>query len=289
MFIEKDDWPWIWAKRHYTVEVMALVKISSQSRPRRKPVSWIARGFLCERKKMHKTYIRIGIVLIMGAFVLGACGPSTPKDTPTPTEMSVAEISTAAVQTFVVQLTQSAPTITPTPSLTNTPLTTRTFTPTRATATQAVPTSSSCANYSFVSDVTIPDGTQMPVNTAFTKTWRVKNTGTCEWSTNFKLVFSFGDAMGGQTVSLPNPVATGATADISVNLTVPNKSGKLTGAWTLVDDKGQHFGAILTVVINVGSVTPTKTGSAAPTETAGAVSTATPTETPTLTPAPTSG
>ena len=29
------------------------------------------------------------------------------------------------------------------------------------------------------------------------------------------------------------------------------QTGKLTGAWTLVDDKGQHFGAILTVVINV--------------------------------------
>ncbi len=29
-----------------------------------------------------------------------------------------------------------------------------------------------------------------------------------------------------------------------------------------MDDKGQHFGAILTVVINVGTVSPTPTGSA---------------------------
>jgi hypothetical protein len=245
------------------------------------------------KEKMQNKTIRIAIVLILGAFVLGACGPAAEKATPTPTQLSVAEISTAAAQTVIAQLTQSAPTITPTPLFTNTPLTTATATPTRLTATQAIPTSASCASYTFVSDVTIPDGTQMPANTTFTKTWRVKNSGTCAWTTNFKLIFSFGEAMGGQTVALANSVPTGQTADISVNLTVPSKTGKLTGAWTLVDDKGQHFGAILTVVINVGAVSPTATGSAtvAPTKTNTPIevstATSTPTETPSETPVPT--
>jgi hypothetical protein len=238
---------------------------------------------------MHKKTIRIAIVLIIGAFLLGACGPSAAKVTATPTQMSVAEISTAAVETFAAQLTQSAPTVTPTPQFTNTPLTTATFTPTRPTATKALPTSTSCANYSFVSDVTIPDNTQLPVNTPFTKTWRVKNTGTCAWTTSFKLVFSYGEAMGGpSSVALASSVPTGETTDISVNLTVPNKSGKLVGVWVLEDDKGQHFGAILTVVINVGALTPTKAGSVTPTE-AGTEATATPTVTPSETPVPTSG
>ena len=92
----------------------------------------------------------------------------------------------------------------------------------------------------FISDVTIPDGTQMPVGTAFTKTWRVQNSGTCNWTTSFKLVFSYGEQMGGQTVSLASTVAPGQNVDISVDLKVPNKTGKLEGIWSLVDDKGQR-------------------------------------------------
>ena len=135
----------------------------------------------------------------------------------------------------------------------------------------------------------------MPAGQAFTKTWKVQNSGTCAWTTSFKLTFSYGEAMGGQTVSLPASVAIGDKVNISVDLTVPNKTGKLTGVWVLVDDKGQHFGPILTVVINVGAVSPTPTGSA----TAGATETNTPkpsktpsetpvpSETPTETPVPT--
>ena len=33
----------------------------------------------------------------------------------------------------------------------------------------------------FIKDVTIPDGTPIPINTRFTKTWRVQNIGTVPW------------------------------------------------------------------------------------------------------------
>ena len=75
----------------------------------------------------------------------------------------------------------------------------------------------------------------------FTKTWRVQNTGTCPWTTNFKLVFVRGEAMSGQSLALSSVVATGQKVDISVNLKVPNKTGKLSGVWSLVDEKGQYF------------------------------------------------
>jgi hypothetical protein len=197
--------------------------------------------------------------------------------------VSVEAIQTAAAQTVIAQLTQQAPTITPTPAFTNTPNVTATPTLAQPTATKPAPTAANCANYLFISDVTIPDGTQMPAGQEFTKTWRVQNTGTCTWTTNFKLAFSFGEAMGGQTVPFATAVTTGQKVDISVNLKVPNKTGKLTGVWVLMDDKGQHFGATLTVVINVGAVSPTPTGSATatPTETPTSdASTSTPTDTP---------
>ena len=121
---------------------------------------------------------------------------------------------------------------------------------------------------SFVSDVTIPDGTLLPVGQEFTKTWRVQNSGTCQWTTGFKLIFGWGEAMGGQTVTMPAVVATGQQIDLSVKLKVPNKSGNnLTGYWRLEDDKNQPFGKALTVVISIGTVSPTPTGSATATPT----------------------
>lgn len=237
---------------------------------------------------MKEHYFKIFSIVIVSAFVLAACGSSASKATPTATPLSVEAISTAAVQTAFAQLTLEAPTITPTPAFTNTPNVTATPTLQKPTATKPAPTAATCSNMKFVSDVTIPDGTQLPVNQAFTKTWKVQNSGTCAWTTSYKLVFSFGEAMSGQAVTLASAVPTGQTVDISVSLKVPNKTGKLTGVWTLEDDKGQPFGPTLTVVINVGAVTPSATGSVTvtPTQTLTPVSTETapvPTETPTET------
>jgi hypothetical protein len=248
------------------------------------------------RGKMQKHYFYIVLIIVLGALVLGACGSAAGNSTPTPTQLSVEAISTAAAQTVIAQLTQQAPTITYTAVFTNTPAVTATSLIPQPSKTSVPPTSSNCANAIYVSDVTIPDGTQLPVGQEFTKTWRVQNTGTCQWTTSFKLTFSYGEQMGGQAVALASPVATGQQVDISVKLKVPNKTGKLTGVWVLVDDKNQHFGALLTVVINVGAVSPSPTGSitATPTLTPGGststptvpnnVPSDTPTNTPTITP-----
>jgi hypothetical protein len=242
---------------------------------------------------MSKHHFRFTLILILSAIVLGACGSAASNATPTSTPLSVEAISTAAVQTAFAQLTLEAPTITPTPTFTNTPNVTTTPKIAQPTATKPAPTAASCSNMKFVSDVTIPDGTQMPVGQTFTKTWRVQNTGTCTWTTSYKLVFSYGDAMGGQTLNLASTVATGASVDLSVAMKVPNKAGKLAGVWALADDRGQYFGPTLTVVINIGAVSPTPTGSAtaAPTQTLPPASTATETavstETPTATAAAT--
>ena len=42
-----------------------------------------------------------------------------------------------------------------------------------------------CNNSSFVSDVTIPDGTVLPAGQNFDKVWAVKNTGTCTWDDGY--------------------------------------------------------------------------------------------------------
>jgi hypothetical protein len=224
---------------------------------------------------MKKHNQLFAMVLILAVLVLSACGAAaTGTPMPTSTPVDIPAIYTQAAQTIYAQLTEQAPTLTPTPRFTNTP----TLPP--ATPVTASPTVQKCENSAFIADVTIPDGTQMAVNQRFTKTWRVQNTGTCTWITSFYLAYSYGEAMGGQAkVPLTSAVATGQNVDVSVSLTVPNKTGKLTGVWSLYDDKGVNFGTLLTVVINVGAVSPTPTGGATVTPAVSATNTLTPTET----------
>ena len=223
---------------------------------------------------MKKHTLNLALIAIVAALILSACGAAaTATPAPTYTPVDVGAISTAAVQTFIAQLTEQAPTITPTPAFTDTPT---------ATVVTPSPTVQKCEDLAFVEDVTIPDDTQMAVNQHFTKTWRVQNNGSCTWITGFYLGFSFGELMGGQArVPLTAAVAVGQTTDLSVSLTVPNKTGKLTGVWSLYDNKGVNFGRSLTVVIDVAAASATPTVAATATPAVTATETLAPSETPT--------
>jgi Ig-like domain from next to BRCA1 gene len=95
----------------------------------------------------------------------------------------------------------------------------------------------------FIADVTVPDGTSFAPGAAFTKTWRLKNIGTCTWSTSYALVFASGEKMGATTVvNLPSSVAPGATVDLTVNMTAPATTGKYRGYWQLRNASNVLFG-----------------------------------------------
>jgi hypothetical protein len=151
----------------------------------------------------------------------------------TPTQ-GAQEILTAAAQTVEANMTQSAilgqPTSTvgiPTYNLGK--ATTSVF-PTHPPSTQ------SCDVAQFVEDVTIPDGTTLKPNETFTKTWRLKNVGTCLWTPSYAVAFSSGDSMNGQaTQALAGNVNPGQTVDISVDLTAPGADGNYKGYWKLLN------------------------------------------------------
>jgi len=95
----------------------------------------------------------------------------------------------------------------------------------------------------FVKDITIPDDTVLAANTAFTKTWRLKNTGQTTWTSDYEVVFSSGNAMGGSASNkLGATVKPGETIDISLDLKSPSSSGKYTGEWMLRTPSGKLFG-----------------------------------------------
>jgi hypothetical protein len=100
-----------------------------------------------------------------------------------------------------------------------------------------------CDWASFVSDVTISDGTSFAPGTAFTKTWRIKNVGTCAWTTSYSLVFYSGEQMGASaSLTLPNKVDPGGSIDLSVPMTAPSKNGTFRGNWMLKNASGVLFG-----------------------------------------------
>lgn len=173
------------------------------------------------------------------ALLLVACnfpgGTATPAGDP---------FATAAAQTVAAELTQSGADATPAPatategaSATPAP----TDTPGGATAT---PNGAACTNrVDFVSDVTVPDDTVMEAGEDFTKTWRLRNSGTCSWDTQYDLVFDSGRSMGASAaVPLPGNVAPDSTVDLSVDMTAPASNGTYRGNWMLRDPEGQKFG-----------------------------------------------
>ena len=100
-----------------------------------------------------------------------------------------------------------------------------------------------CDRARFIADVTVPDGTVINAGAAFTKTWRLKNVGSCTWTTSYSLIFDTGDQMGGpSSVNLPQSVAPGQTTDLTINLTAPSTAGEYRGYWKFKDNNGIPFG-----------------------------------------------
>lgn len=225
------------------------------------------------------------ITVLMTALVMliSACAPSEPEPTPT---LSVDAVQTMAVATFSGGLTQTAlaaPTNTPSPTstlaLAFTAATLANITPFGTTIVNANPVST-CNALAYVNDVTIPDNTPMTPGQTFTKTWKVRNSGTCAWDAGFKFAFTGGDALGGATYTLPQSVPANTQIDISIAMTAPNKTGSIRSNWRMSTAAGQFFGDEVYVVILVGG---TASGGTATNTSAPAASTATLTVVPTAT------
>ena len=188
------------------------------------------------KKRLYLSFI----ALLIGAMACNLPGAATPAPDNGPDAAF-----TFAAQTVEAELTRVAlaqPT-TPVPAATVTatpqPTATASLTPALSPTSTPIP----CNAVSFVQDVTIPDGTSIVTGAAFTKTWRLRNTGSCAWNTSYSLVFDRGDKMSGPDAQpLPGSVAPGTTTDVSVSLTAPASGGNYRGYWLLRDGAGILFG-----------------------------------------------
>lgn len=194
--------------------------------------------------RIRSIFITISVLLVTTI----ACAMPTTNTSQIPVtaqtravETVAALITQAAGQTAAPAQLTPAPTDTaviPTLLPTSTPLPTPTVVilPT-ATATTI------CDQASFVQDVTVPDGTTFPAGSSFTKTWRIRNIGSCTWTTDYAVVFESGNSMNGPaSQNITSAVAPGQTVDLSLNLRAPGAPGAYRSNYKLRNAAGVLFG-----------------------------------------------
>ena len=103
----------------------------------------------------------------------------------------------------------------------------------------------------FVADVTIPDDELIQPGTPFSKTWRVQNSGTRTWGDGFTIRSVGGIRMAAEDRHPLPHAAPGAIVDISIPMTAPPTPGTHYEDWRMFDDRGEVFGEILYVRIQV--------------------------------------
>ena len=155
---------------------------------------------------------------------IGCVQSTTPFDTTIPLDTKELPAGSYTVTANGVSTTFTLPVETPT------------FTPEPPVV--AAPTSSACIDSAaFVTDVTIPDNSVLTADTAFTKTWRLKNTGSCTWDSGYLVAYMSGAAMSQQPgywiVPQGQNVAPGQTVDVSVGMTSPVDNGNYVSYWGL--------------------------------------------------------
>jgi hypothetical protein len=190
----------------------------------------------------HRKYRPLLVAMIVLMLAVLACNPPAPQPT----------------STAVQQAGGSNPTDTPAPTLAGAPASTEI-------PVTNTPAPTVCVfDSGFVDDVTIPDDTVFLPNTAFKKTWRIKNTGGCDWE-GMKLVHVSGDSMGDAApVNVP-PTAVGATVDVSKDFVSPASPGTYRSTWRMQSPDGTKFGQQFYVQIVVPEPTAVPTNTPLPT------------------------
>ena len=213
-------------------------------------------------RKMHKMkWIILGLLSL--SLVLAACAPSVP---PTPSEAEIAQQVAAtqqakatqnSVETLVALVTQlsNQPTWTPQPTCpvcpTQVVVLPTAQTTANPTAGTPVPTTApteaagaKCFQFDFLGDVNFPPGTVVKPGTKFSKTWTVKNTGTCKWTRDYDLVLAGGEAFGtNKRGDIPREVLPGETIDLTIpDMTAPMTEGTYYSYWMIAAPDGARIG-----------------------------------------------
>jgi hypothetical protein len=204
-------------------------------------------------------------VAIAIALCLALAGCSTTTATPTPGLAPESLSPTAPVLPVVTSTPIPPPTDEPTATAAADTSGSETPAIALATGTPTPTPAGACTNNAhFIADVTVPDGTQYLPGQPIDKQWRVKNTGTCDWNADYRLVLVSGNAMGAPSEVALYPAKGGSEAVLELNMIAPPTPGAYTGRWQARSPTAKLFGDRVFVTINVVAITATVTITATP-------------------------
>jgi uncharacterized protein YkwD len=198
----------------------------------------------------------LSVVFLFLILMTSACGTQPPVETAAPTLTVTQTQAAATTEASTAIATEALSTQVSAASTPETPSAQASATPTPETP---IPTNpADCTNSAaFVTDVTIADNDIIPSGTAFTKTWRVKNTGTCVWGPGYTLSHYSEERMLAPASVPLNVTYPNQTMDISMQLTAPSTDGKHLGYFVIKNPAGLIMkidnDSRLWVVINVSS------------------------------------
>ena len=195
---------------------------------------------------------RILLLFLLVGLLLSACRPSAAD-----LEATTTRIAAEIIATMTASASPSVPPPTPPPivppTLTPIPMPIQTPVP-AVTPVPAAPPTACTADAAFVTDVTVPDGTELAPGETFTKTWRMRSSGCEPWPADTVWAFVSGDQMAAPgSVSVAQPALTG-TLDISVVMVAPDAPGTYRGFWQLQSPGGTRFGELVQVTIEVAAL-----------------------------------
>lgn len=221
---------------------------------------------------LRKKHIGIYSLLLI-SMLMAACVPTA---TPAPT-VDVNALYTQAAVTMIAQLTQNAPTITPTVPPTATPAVTATLAalPTLAGVLPTLPplaTSTSIASATGDKALYVTqspaDNTSVKTNQTFNIIWRLRNTGTTTWNNQYTYRFYSASnkiPTSANGYNLTQSVPPNTEVELKAVATAPGSPGTYDTRWVITNAEGVNFSSF-DLTINVvqgtssGGVSATATG-----------------------------
>lgn len=194
---------------------------------------------------MRRTITFLLFVCAFAVFIAGCNMPGRPTPTGEFPDVGtiVAETSTAIAQSALDTATAAEGQITPLAEQTGTAQ------PTGDTpAGEATPTATAepeCTNRAALVAETVRDETVFSSGERFTKTWELRNEGTCTWTPEYRLVHVQGNTLGYDNedpVQLEASVSPQEAIVITASLTAPQQPGDYEAYFKLQPPSGDSFG-----------------------------------------------
>jgi hypothetical protein len=130
--------------------------------------------------------------------------------------------------------------IPPTAAITNTPI--PVVTQTEAPQPEITPTPACTNVLTFLSDLTIPDGSVFAPGEELDKQWQLQNDGSCNWDAAYTVQLIAGPDMGAAAEQGLYPARSGTAFAYQIIFTAPEDPGAYRSAWQAYDPARAAFG-----------------------------------------------